>query len=375
MAWSRIIRRHEVRTVLRTNAFLLIVWHLARMPLLAQYPPIGIIDFYGLRTVSETEVRNVLGIQEGDPFPASGPAEAENRLEGIPGVSRARLELTCCEADKAILYVGIEETGAPRLTFRKPPTTHLELPGKIAETYRQFDDAVQEAILKGDAADDISQGHSLMANPAARALQDRFVVYAGRYLHDLRRVLSRSADVEQRAIAAWVIGYAPKKAVVVDDLEHAMRDPDDVVRNNAMRALWAIASFSRRRFEPGIRISPAPLIGLLNSMVWSDRNKAMAVLEALTQDRDTRVLRELRLSALSSLAEMARWKSQGHAFAAYVLLGRVGGLSEREIADSWSRGERESAIARILEPGQANDDHHEGARERKPHRSPTATTP
>ena len=315
---------------------------------LAQYPPIGIIDFYGLRKVSAEEVGNLLGIQKGDAFPSSKQADLERRLAGIPGVVKAHLELVCCEADKAILYVGIQETGALRLLFRKPPKSHLALPQGIVKTYRQFENALQEAVLKGDAADDISQGHSLMANPAARALQERFVVYAGQYRQDLHRVLRHSADAEQRAVAAWVIGYTPKKTAAVDDLEYAIRDSDDGVRNNAMRALWAIASFAKRRPELGIRIPPAPFIGLLNSIVWSDRNKAMAVLDPLTWDRDAQALRELRDGALLSLAEMARWKSMGHAMAAYVLLGRVGGLSEQEIAESWSRGERERVIKGIL---------------------------
>jgi len=314
----------------------------------AQYPPIGIIDFYGLRKVSAAEVRNSLGIQEGDAFPPSEGANLERRLAGIPRVVKAHLEVVCCEADKAVLYVGIQETGAPRFSFRKPPKSHLALPQEIVETYRQFENALQEAVLKGDAADDISHGHSLMTNPAARALQERSVVYAGQYPQDLHRVLRNSADAEQRAIAAWVIGYTPKLTAAVDDLEYAIRDSDDEVRNNAMRALWAIASFSKRRPDLGIRIPPAPFIRLLNSVVWSDRNKAMAVLDPLTRDRDAEVLRELRDGALLSLAEMARWKSMGHAMAAYVLLGRVGGLSEQEIAESWSRGEREGVIERII---------------------------
>ena len=32
----------------------------------AQLPPIGAIDFYGLRTVSERQIREVLTIKEGD---------------------------------------------------------------------------------------------------------------------------------------------------------------------------------------------------------------------------------------------------------------------------------------------------------------------
>jgi hypothetical protein len=34
-----------------------------------------------------------------------------------------------------------------------------------------------------------------------------------------------------------------------------------------------------------------------------------------------------------------------HALPAYILLGRVAGLSENQIQESWSKGEREARIA------------------------------
>ena len=49
-------------------------------------------------------------------------------------------------------------------------------------------------------------------------------------------------------MAAYIIGYAPKKRLVVDDLQQAVQDPDDAVRNNAIRA-------PRRDRGPG-RIDP-----------------------------------------------------------------------------------------------------------------------
>ena len=56
-----------------------------------------------------------------------------------------------------------------------------------------------------------------------------------------RNVLRNSADDEHRAIAAALIGYAPKKGLVIDDLQYAMQDIDEAVRANAMRSLAAIA--------------------------------------------------------------------------------------------------------------------------------------
>jgi hypothetical protein len=42
---------------------------------------------------------------------------------------------------------------------------------------------------------------------------------------------------------------------------------------------------------------------------------------------------------------MSRWKALAHALPAFVLLARVAGLSEQQIQDAWTRGDREKVIA------------------------------
>ena len=313
-------------------------------------PRIGIIDFYGLRTILEARVRQALQLKEGDKLPPSKRA-VEARLETIPGVISAHLEEVCCEAGKFILYVGIEEQGATQITFHPAPHGDAKLPKEIGQTAQAFGNALIRAVRKGDAQDDVSNGHSLMSNPEVRAQQERCLTYAERDLELLRNVLHNSADANQRAIAAWVIGYAPMKRLVVGDLESAVYDSDEGVRNNAMRALGAIADLAARKPEQGIHVSPAPFVDLLSSPVWTDRNKATFVLGELTEGGDPAPLAALRQRALPALVEMARWKSPGHARAPFVLLGRVVGLSDRETEDAFERGDREAVIARALRSG------------------------
>src|SRR5262245_6384538 len=301
---------------------------------------IGIIDFYGLRKISAGRLADVLGLKVGDPIPASTSeaTEFQKRLERVRGVARARLERVCCDAGKAILYVGIEEKGGPHFEtlsrgIKRPA---VALPHEIVDTFELFEDALQVAVRAGDAADDVSQGHSLMTNPEVRAIQERFLVLAVDHAAVLRDVLRHAPDGQQRAIAAWVLGYAPNKNLVVDDLHQAIHDPFDEVRNNAVRSLSAIAVLANRRPELGIPISPAWFIDMLNSIAWTDRNKALFVLSTLTENNDQAVLLELRRRALPSLIEMARWQSAGHALPAYILLGRITGWTEDEIRNRWT---------------------------------------
>ena len=87
---------------------------------------------------------------------------------------------------------------------------------------------------------------------------------------------------------------------------------------------------------------------MVNSVVWTDRNKAVMALLNLTDNRSERILSLIRERAMPSLAEMARWKSLTHAIGPYTLLGRVAGLSEQTIQDTWTNGGREAVIAKAL---------------------------
>jgi len=70
---------------------------------------------------------------------------------------------------------------------------------------------------------------------------------------------------------------------------------------------------------------------MLNSGFWADRNKAGFLLNILTGARDPQLLRVLRLQALPSLVEMARWKDRNHAWDARMILGRIGGIEEERL--------------------------------------------
>ena len=210
-----------------------------------QIPPIGIIDFYGLRGVTEQQVREALQIKEGDPVSVDRK-EARRRLEALPGVAEARLSLVCCEAGKAILFVGIRERGVPALRFRPAPQGKARLPQDIVQAEETYQKALSAAVLKGNTSNDNSQGHALSSDPAMRAVQDRFIAFAARDLKLLRDVLRQAADTEQRALAAEIIAYTVNKQAIVNDLVEATRDPAEGVRNNATRAFTVLPTISNR---------------------------------------------------------------------------------------------------------------------------------
>jgi hypothetical protein len=309
-----------------------------------QTPVIDVLDFYGLGKIPQARIRKVLGFKEGDPFPRS-KGDVEERLLEQPDIAEAHLEAVCCDAGKTILYVGIEERGAPHFDLREAPEEEVEVPKEILADYRDFLDAYASAARRGDAAEDLTHGHSLMADPLAREIQLKFFDLAKNDLRLLRDALHNSDDDELRAAAVYVMTYAADKHTIVDDLQFALRDADPSVRANAVEGLIAIMVYARLNPNAAIRIEPTWFIEMLNSLSWSDRDHALKALQILTDTRDPSTMSQLRERALPALIEMSRWKTLAHALPAFVLTGRVAGVTDQQIQDAWNSGDRESVIA------------------------------
>jgi len=318
--------------------------------LAAQAPRIGDIEFYGLHKVPEQKLLHALHVKPGDVLPPS-KGDLEDELEKVPGVILAHVEAVCCEAGKVTLFVGIEEKGAPHLAFHTPPTGDAVLPQEIVDTYHQLLEAVHNAARRGSTAEDLTSGHSLMADPDARDLQERFIDFAGAHMLLLRDVLSESGDDEQRAMAATIIGYAPIKKDAVNNLESAMQDPDEAVRANALRALNAIAVLGRLQPNLEIHVSSTWFVEMLNSIVLSDRTRAATALVTLTDQDAAGALDQIRDRALDSVVEMAQWKELRYALPAFILTGRIAGMSEPEIQKAWTSGHRQEVIGIALAQG------------------------
>ena len=126
-----------------------------------------------------------------------------------------------------------------------------------------------------------------------------------------------------------------------------MQDPFESVRGTAMRSLQAIAVLAARQPDLGIRISPTWFIEMLNSIALSDRFKAATALVNATAIDARPTLQLIYDRALGSVLEMAQWKSLRYALPAYILLGRMAGVSELNIQQSWNQGNRDAVVMRF----------------------------
>ena len=313
--------------------------------------PIGIIDFYGLHRLTAEQLRNALTFKVGDLVKfgdLSFSETSKQRLMMIPGVARVSIEMVCCADGRPVVFVGIEEKNAPAMEFRPAPKGSSRLPPDVLRVGTEFNQLRTNSILSGHAEEDDSEGHTLLLDAAARSTEDRLIVIANNDLSLLRKVLHDSADPEHRALAAQLLGYTKDKQSVVPDLVYAMSDSSDLVRNNAMRALLVFTMATK--LKPP-RVPYKPFVNLLNSPVWTDRNKSSEALMQLVDTHDPSLLTMLREQALPSLAEMARWRDRDHAGAAFWILGIVAGLDDKVIIDDWNKDNRDRVIERALGKG------------------------
>jgi hypothetical protein len=290
------------------------------------------IEFFGYKGIDIEAVRKTISVHEGDEYAGDETKkkvrEAVNAALGRDPTDVAGI---CCDENgDRVLFIGLPGSSSKSFAYNPEPTGTARLSDEITTLQDRLNQALEAAVRKGgDAArEDDSSGYALAHDPASRSLQLKLREYALAHEKELLSVLESSADAGQRVTAADAIGYARKSARQIAALVRAARDPNDDVRNEAIRALGVLASSDSKVSR---QIPAASFIDLVNSGIWSDRNKGSFVLLELTRTRDPNLLTALRAKALDSLIEMARWRSMGHALPARVVLGRIAGLPEERL--------------------------------------------
>lgn len=292
------------------------------------------IDFFGYGHFDVVKLRSVLLIQLGESVKQSPDwstyrSRIEEEIRSQTGKPPTDMALVCCDENgNSMIYIGVAGSSSVAVKHKSAPTGEDRLPAAALKLSQETEEALSRAVLSGRTQQDHSNGYALSADPELRAkeLQIREFALANEAL--LRTVLASSSDAEHRAIAAQFLGYVNVSARQIADLTEAARDPDEGVRNNAVRALGVIASSSQQRAS---MILPKPFIALLKSDKWVDRNKAGWLLINLTESRDPKLLKRLRKEAMDALVEMARWHFAGHASFARRLLGRIAGIEEARL--------------------------------------------
>lgn len=305
---------------------------------------IGTIDYFGYGRRDITEVRNALPVHVGDSIQTdhSDPfAPVYSSVTKTWGRAPSDISTVCCDSGgKWILYVGLGTRPQYEKRFRGSDL----LPHEVLDLYGRFTSALMDAVRAGETDEDDSQGYALAKNNALKAIQLDFREYALSHDERLRKVLDNASDPEQRRIAALVLGYAAPTKAQINALADAAFDPDEIVRNNAIRSL---AVRVRVDAKAARWLTTSRFLPLLEAGTWTDRNKGLLLWEALTSRREKDRLKDLR-KVIPSLIECARWKSNGHALPARMLLGRIADLPDEQIVQLSNEGKVEQLITAAL---------------------------
>lgn len=313
---------------------------------------VAAIEFFGHKGVDTAVIRAALPFHEGDELAEGEGAKARVREAVVRSIGKEATDIAgvCCASNGGLLvYIGIPGGSYKPFAYGPAPQGHARASIELNELYERLGRAIETAVRKGgDAAqEDRSSGYALTKDPQVRSIQLALRRYAIRHERELFHVLEASSDPQQRAIASHALGYARQSPRQVSALTRAGRDPDDEVRNNAARAIGVLSGANDRLAR---QIRPDVFIEMLNSGIWSDRNKGAMALESLTTNRNPAVLTKLRSVALDSLIEMALWRNASHAYFARMLLGRVAGIPERRLQELASNGPPEVIVQALSRP-------------------------
>lgn len=305
---------------------------------------VGDIEFFGHKGLNTAELREAIPVHEGDEYSEGTEDLVRQAVVRAMGKEPTDVAAVCCDDEgNRLFFIGLPGANYQRFTYDAGPTGSERLPAEIIRLHERLDQALEAAVRKGgDAArEDDSKGYALVNDPDARSLQLELREWAVGHEKELMQVLASSSDTGHRRVASNALGYARQSGKQLLALAFAARDIDSEVRNNATRALGVLV---RSNAELAAQIPPQTFIEMLNSGIWSDRNKGAALLMEMTAGRDPDLLATIRAQALDSLVEMASWRRSGHSFFARIILGRIAGLPEEELIELAWQGPVESII-------------------------------
>ncbi len=292
---------------------------------------VGEINYFGYAGVDLAAVRAQLPLHVGDSRTfATSTEPIEAAIARITGQSPTEVHVVCCdEAKRLLVYIGLGGTSSRTLVAVPTPHGLDHLDPEALRLYDEDMEALVHAMAAGNGGEDDSQGYTLANDPTLHRINLAMRAFAVTREAEFIRVLQRASDSRQRVAAAAFLGYVQRSTAQVEALAQAVGDPDGDVRNNAVRALEVLSASHN---GPPLAIDPQPIIAMLFSGKWSDRNKSSFLLFRLTEGRDPKLLAALRQKAMLALIEGASWSGDpGHSYAFLMILGRIAGMPEGKL--------------------------------------------
>jgi hypothetical protein len=225
---------------------------------------------------------------------------------------------------------------ARRMRFGPEPTgTHPDPDGLLA-LWEEYAEKALKMLMDGTVKPEKEPcpfWHCLtFAHDSLLPYRDAFAKRVPTVWLELAAVLREDRRKDRRAAAAFLLAHIASGERVVELMLPSITDPNELVRNNAMRVLALIAED-----HPAIAIPVAPILEALHFPATSDRNKASAILDSLTRrGLDPAMRDQLLAGAGEVLVDMLALRQPNNHDPAYRILKQLSGrdLGEHAI-DAW----------------------------------------
>ena len=141
--------------------------------------PLGEIDFFGYRGFELSAIRSALPFHEGDLFPPAKAKSADalkrqvsEKIKQVMGRAPTDISFVCCDSKQSwMVYIGLPGESYQALAFNPTPGGDVRLPKEAVALRAEMDKAWMNAVMKGRATEDDSEGFTITNDPKARRAQ------------------------------------------------------------------------------------------------------------------------------------------------------------------------------------------------------------
>jgi hypothetical protein len=223
---------------------------------------------------------------------------------------------------------------ARRMPFLEKPTGSFTDPDNLIQKWIGYEDEalrlVETGLLEPEAAScpafHCPFGHT---HPKLKKYEKIFVDGVKTHFKALTEIQEKDSRGEWRAAATYLLAYAKDGKAVVTQMLGRIRDPEPLVRNNALRVLGDIAEYHAELVIP-----LPPVIQALQFPRVSDRSKALYVVYLNTMHSPK--ARDEVMAAIPLLVDLIQSKQPDHKDLAHGILRKVSGKDYAvEDVQSW----------------------------------------
>lgn len=253
-------------------------------------PQIVSVEVFGSNTVNEKKLRELLGPElqqwfelglNADPKATELEKKLADKVKNKYGFALAEWSIVqYIEPSRIAMHVTLDvvpkEEREKRMPFLPTPTREFADPSGLIRGWLEYegialklaDDGKLNPKPGGCVALHCPFGHD---DEQLKPFEKMFVEGVAKHSSELLQIASEDKRTDYRAAAVYLLPYWKKDGKkVVDAMVKRIRDPEPLVRNNALRVLGDIAEF-----HPDLVIPRKPVLEALNFPRVSDRSKAL----------------------------------------------------------------------------------------------------